>query len=530
MKRTFLVASVLFSTLAFLLLVTGSYLFSLELNRKKENYLSLRKDLTSSYEVYKLFGSDNIDEDKEVKIIRTIQEEPKLLDYFDNDKIEQIEKHNFELTQINYFIYREKVDEIRIKLDKVEKEQELVENLNLINLEKRLDKNAFVTTLDISNQQITQQKIQDLLRERETLQELENHINRQFEQFISGKKERGEFINPLWLKTDEELKSIIANMSLSQKAGQLLMFSVQGNNLTGQDGSFRELNLGGVILMGYNVESSGQVVRFSNSIQSTNQQIPLFISTDQEGGPVKRIFWDETVGQSEWLNLDKAQICDLAKERAKTLYEVNINLNFSPVADLTNINTAFINHRTISSDPSIVSEKINEYIKCHQEQKVFTTLKHFPGHGSTIEDSHIVLPVIDKSRQEWEKSDLIPFKENLDSKFVMVGHLVYKQIDENSASTSKIFLTDILREELGYEGLVVTDGMGQLHASTGISVREALKQSINAGVDIVLYVSLPQPKEVVKAELENLIETGEISGKRVDESLLRILKIKRELK
>lgn len=365
----------------------------------------------------------------------------------------------------------------------------------------------------------------------EQLTEIENS-KIQIEAKINELKTKGKPYNPLWLVTDSKIKEYVAGLSPEQKAGQLLMIVAQGQTLSEKYAQrLRTISPGGVILMGANVSTPEGTANFVRQIQTTNGTIPLFIATDQEGGLVKRVPWDATEGQKAWDKLNSEQVCAIGKQRSKTLKQIGVNINFAPVVDLSNPeHNAFINNRTISPDPRKVTELAQAFVRCSQSEGVMATLKHYPGHGATVEDSHIVLPKISKSKADWLTSDGLPFKEIGESKLVMVGHLEFENIDPDvPSSLSHKLLTEILREEFGYEGLIITDAMGQLHGSTGISVKDALKKSINAGVDIVLYVSVPTSEEDIYAQLVELIKSGEINETRVNESVSRIIKIKKKL-
>jgi len=336
--------------------------------------------------------------------------------------------------------------------------------------------------------------------------------------------------NPLWGKTDSELQAQIQNMTLKEKAGQMLMFGFSGGAVTDELHTNLQIwEAGGVILMRSNIGGAQQVQNLITQIQTTNPDIPYFVSVDQEGGAVSRVTWDTVPGQSNWGQTDPSTLCTYGANRARLLHSLGFNLNFSPVADVSYQGEAFINNRTISDNPDSVSEAIQPYIACHQRKGVFTTIKHWPGHGSTTEDSHFVLPTISKSETEWRKQDLPPFQQNLEAEFVMAGHLVYSAIDEKPATQSEILLTEILRKELEFDGLIITDDMNQLHVSTEIGVREALKNAYTAGVDIVLYVGLPMSQAEIKNELVSLLETGEVPMETVDEIILRILRVKRRI-
>jgi beta-N-acetylhexosaminidase len=278
--------------------------------------------------------------------------------------------------------------------------------------------------------------------------------------------------------------------------------------------------------MGYNIGNEQETKDLTKSIQDIGD-IPFFIATDQEGGPVKRIWWDDTSGASAWDDMSDEDVCTLGQDRSKLLRSLGINVNFAPVVDLSYYSSGFINHRTISNDPLVVSAKASQFINCSQEYGIFTTLKHFPGHGATNEDSHYTLPIISKSKQDWLNSDAIPFYENLDSKFIMIGHLNFREIDDRPATLSSMIMKEIIREEFSYKGILISDDMNQLERSTDIDTKDAIIGSLNAGMDIVLYVGNPvSPDEMIDI-ISNAIKNGEISD--IDIKLERILKTKREI-
>lgn len=348
---------------------------------------------------------------------------------------------------------------------------------------------------------------------------------------INEKRSKNEFNNPLWSYTSSDIKKLIAEMSASEKAGQLLMFSLSGTSLTKEDAKkINDLNLGGAILMGYNISNPNQLKSFSSQIQQANTKFPALIATDQEGGVVKRVSWDDTAGAKSWSSMDTLAICNLSNKRALTLASSGINLNLAPVVDLTYNGNGFINNRTISGDPEVVTKQATEFVRCSQAAGVATALKHYPGHGSTAADSHIDLPQITKTKADWLKSDALPFSTIKESKFIMVGHLLMSDIDkEHPASLSKIMLNDVLRNELKYQGLIITDDMHQLQVSTKMNYKLAIADALNAGVDVLLYVGLPASKNDIHAEVTRLISSNELPAQEVDAKLLRILSFKSSL-
>lgn len=321
-------------------------------------------------------------------------------------------------------------------------------------------------------------------------------------------------------------------MTDNQKAGQFFIFSIGGTSVDSNlKIELEKFKPSGVIYMGYNIYSKNQTSAFSKDIQKTNKEIPLFISTDQEGGVVKRVSWDNTDSEKNWINLSDEEICNQSKTRANVLNEIGINLNFAPVVDLSILGGGFINNRTISNDPNIVIKKAEIFIKCSQENNVYTTLKHYPGHGSTDQDSHFHLPQINKTKEDWLISDGKPFKGLNDSKFIMLGHLVFNQIDSsNPATLSKILVTDILKNEFKYKGLIITDDMNMLYTSTKIQSEDMIVKALNAGVDQLLFVGFPKTKENLIEITSNAIKSKEISPQRIEESLLKILIAKRDLR
>lgn len=348
---------------------------------------------------------------------------------------------------------------------------------------------------------------------------------------IAKVREKGEYFNPLLSSPKSTIDNIIDNMTASEKAGQLLMFSIDGSLLDSNEAkNLEKLNVGGVILMGYNISSPEQLSKFTKAIQLNNDKTPLLIATDQEGGVVKRVKWDSTAGAKEWEKLSDEEVCLLASERSEILASNGINLNFAPVVDLTYAGDGFINNRTISNNPDIVIARAKQFVGCSQNNAVAATLKHFPGHGATPTDSHYYLPIIDKSKDDWLNSDALPFQQITDANFVMVGHLLMKQIDpENPATLSKVLLTDILRNEFNYQGLTISDDMYQLHVSTNMNYKIAIKKALEAGIDILLYVGYPSSRENIHAEIARLIETGEIDNEIIDAKLRRILNFKYSL-
>ncbi|MGL4759056.1 MAG: glycoside hydrolase family 3 N-terminal domain-containing protein [Patescibacteria group bacterium] len=298
------------------------------------------------------------------------------------------------------------------------------------------------------------------------------------------------FVNPLWETDSKKIDEILSNMTIDQLVSQLMIVGVNSTTLDEQElNTLKEIQPSGIILMGRNISSEDQLKSLNNSLQSTNTTIPMIINTDQEGGVVKRISWDNTTSQKEWSKMDYQQLCDEAKTRSKLLQRLGINANLSPVADLGYQGSyAFINDRTISSQPEIVAQKINDYLECF-EPKTSSTLKHFPSHGMVVEDSHLVIPVnYSVTYQQWLESYAIPFKKNLNADFIMTGHFKVDKIDSKPASMSKKWITDTLLNEMDYKGLVITDDMEQFYNISSENKTQSAINALEAGNHLLLYV------------------------------------------
>ena len=221
-----------------------------------------------------------------------------------------------------------------------------------------------------------------------------------------------------------------------------------------------------------------------------------------------------------------AEIEKVGKERGELLREVGINLNFAPTVDLSSRYESYINSRTISTNSAEVAVKTRAYVVGQESTGVAATLKHFPGHGATTQDSHVGVPAVGKSKSWWLDSDAVPYT-NVPARVVMLGHLLFTNLDAKLPATqSEHIVNDILRGEIGFDGVVVTDDMGMLHDNTRLPPRELIKQAILAGSDILVYVKSPVSAREIYNEVLGLIKSGEIPQSQVDLSLFRIFRLK----
>lgn len=340
-------------------------------------------------------------------------------------------------------------------------------------------------------------------------------------------------------EVDEHSKIMINinEMTLDEKIGQMVLSGFNGTDFNSElDTLINDLKVGGVILFSRNIEDSKQLKKLNLDIEEANKNIPVFISIDEEGGRVNRL--DKNIKRFESAKSigDKGDIkyaYENGKEIGKTLKEHKINMNFAPVLDIySNSKNTVIGDRAFGNNEKIVETMGIATMNGLKDEDVIPVIKHFPGHGDTEVDSHIGLPVVEKSIDQLYDFELVPFKKAIESgaDAVMVSHILMKQIDDkNPATLSYNLITGILRNDMKFSNVIITDDMCMKAITNRLSVEEASIKSIKAGSDIILIGSdIGKTKSVIeKIKLE--VETNEISEKRIDESVYRILKLKEKL-
>ncbi|GIM33183.1 glycoside hydrolase family 3 [Paraclostridium bifermentans subsp. muricolitidis] len=329
----------------------------------------------------------------------------------------------------------------------------------------------------------------------------------------------------------------INEMTLDEKIGQMVLSGFNGTDFNGElDTLINDLKVGGVILFSRNIEDSKQLKKLNLDIEEANKNIPVFISIDEEGGRVNRLAKNIKRFESAKSIGDKGDIkyaYENGKEIGKTLKAYKINMNFAPVLDIySNSKNTVIGDRAFGNNEKIVETMGIATMQGLKDEDVIPVIKHFPGHGDTEVDSHIGLPVVEKSIDQLYDFELVPFKKAIESGVdaVMVSHILMKQIDDkNPATLSYNLITEILRNDMKFSNVVITDDMCMKAITNRLSVEEASIKSIKAGSDIILIGSdIGKTKSVIeKIKLE--VEANEISEKRIDESVYRILKLKEKL-
>ena len=335
------------------------------------------------------------------------------------------------------------------------------------------------------------------------------------------------------LSPEEKVDKLVANMSDADKVGQLLMIGIHGKTLN-DDAKFmlNEYRVGGIILFDRNMESKNQVKSLITDINKTSKSAgltPLFIGIDQEGGAVARME-DQliTVPPAEELGKEPIeQAVSLAKQSGTELKDLGFNINFAPVADL-----GLTYGRSFSTNPDDVVRYASAVGKAYDEAGLWYSYKHFPGIGKTDVDLHADTSVVPVSKETLLNEDTKVFvdliKQSKPNTYaIMVSHAMYPQIDpDHPSSLSKAIITDWLRKDMGYNGVVVTDDMDMGALAKHYTFGDMAVQSILAGSDILLVCHEYEHMQEAYNGLMKAVKDGRISKERLDKSVKRILLMK----
>ena len=335
--------------------------------------------------------------------------------------------------------------------------------------------------------------------------------------------------------------------SLDIKIGQMILIGYPGTTVDQKVlDEVRAGKVGSIILFEKNIPAANSFIAVKKVIWTYQQAatIPLFVGIDQEGGRVNRLKTKygfpasiTAAAMAKSPNLDSVKI--YAEATASTLAGLGININFAPVVDLaTNPDNPIIAKygRAFSAREDSVTLMAKEFIRQHHKYNVLTSLKHFPGHGSSKADTHLGIADVTNT---WSDKELIPYQELIDSGYVdavMTSHIVNKSLDQagNPGTLSRDILDGILRKRLKFDGVVFSDDM-QMHAITkNYGLEEAIKLAVNAGVDIMTFsnnISGTEERTVDKVHqiIKDFVQKGEIPTARIDQSYRRILKLKKQL-
>ncbi len=325
-------------------------------------------------------------------------------------------------------------------------------------------------------------------------------------------------------------QTILEDMTLEQKVGQLFILGFWGKEpdyyITKM---ITERNVGGIILLGYNIDDEDQLKKLTSDLQDMSST-PLFISIDQEGGEVSRIRFEDTYNISQFDIRDENGAFNLAKQRGQQLREFGINMNFSPVLDNVSNEDSFLYTRAFRGDADNIASLAIAMIEGYREGGIIACIKHFPGYSNESLDAHSALDTIEITKEDLGLY-IYPFKEALKSTdAVMMGHILFPNIDANSpTSVSKYFVNDLLREELKFEGLIITDDMQMKSIYDMYSIKEAAVRAILVGNDILVYTGDPQEQAEAYSAVLEAVREGVIKEEEIDKKVLKILNLKYSL-
>jgi len=321
-------------------------------------------------------------------------------------------------------------------------------------------------------------------------------------------------------------ETILNRMTTEEKVGQLFMVGIDGTTLTEETKSFlTEHHMGSVILYAKNVSTQVQIALLTQEIQTTND-IPLFISIDQEGGIVARLKWNDTLTIAQEDIKTPQQAYTVAKNRGEILKELGINMNLAPVVEYITDKNSFLYNRAFRGSKDDVAQKGISSIQGYQDSGIIAVLKHYPGHANLSPDSHYSLPIVNITAKQWDEY-IQPFSRilkqtNVDG--IMVGHIMYPNIDNHPATLSKEIISNRLTTDLQYEGLVISDDMGMDALDNQGTIPEVAKQAIEAGNDILIYTTADTL--IQKQVYDYILQEVSNGNMNIDEKVLKILREK----
>ena len=340
-------------------------------------------------------------------------------------------------------------------------------------------------------------------------------------------------------KLDEIIDAAIEVMPLEDKVAGLFVVTpeaITGVDIAVQagDGTKDALNqyaVGGLVYFGQNIRSEEQLTEMLANTAAYSRY-PLFLAVDEEGGSVSRVAdagLAENIGSAQDIGsgADPSLAYEAGVNVATYLHTYGFNLDFAPVADIHNTDGSIIGNRAYGSDSAIVSSMAVSMLQGLEDNGVSACLKHFPGIGSSTEDTHTGMAVSNRTLDEFRAEEFVVFKNGIDAgvDFIMVSHLSVPAItgDNTPCTLSPVVVTDLLREELGYEGVVITDAMNMEAISTYYGADEAAILALKAGCDMIL---MPDDFELAYQGVLAAVQNGTISEERINDSLRRIYRIK----
>lgn len=350
--------------------------------------------------------------------------------------------------------------------------------------------------------------------------------------------------------TQHRVEELLSSLSLEEKVAQLFVVLPEqliGNvsRVTAAGEATREaINnrpVGGIVYLESNLVSPEQTKTMLQNVQQYSMDrlnLPMFLCVDEEGGQVTRLARKAGFDLPVYDNMsvigsqgDTEQAYQMGESIGQYLYDLGFNTDFAPVADvLTNPNNQVVSYRSFGSDPETVKDMTDAVSRGLASKKILATYKHFPGHGNTAADTHAGYAYSNKTKEELYQCELIPFIQGIEDEvpFIMMGHISLPNIvgDDTPASLSKTIVTDLLIDELGYKGIIITDALNMGAVSQQYSSAQAAVKALNAGVDMLL---MPADFNAAYQGVLAAVQSGEISEERINKSVEKILKAKMSL-
>lgn len=332
----------------------------------------------------------------------------------------------------------------------------------------------------------------------------------------------------------------LSSLTLEEKIGQMILAGVQGTMLDDQAKQMiTNQKVGGIIFYANNVSTLEGTAKFVQSIKEANQSnpVPIFMSVDQEGGKVSRM--PETVesipsSRKVGKTKDSALAETMGELLARQVELAGFNVDFAPVLDVnSNPKNPVIGDRSFGSSAELVSRMGIAEMKGLRSEGIIPVVKHFPGHGDTSVDSHLDLPVVNKTEKQLAELEWIPFqaavKEQVEA--VMVAHILFPKLDpDHPASLSDVIIGEHLRGKFKYDGVVITDDLSMGAIAKNFKLDQAALATVKAGSDILLVAHSYESAKTIFDTLISAVKSGEISESRIDESVYRILALKQQYK
>lgn len=332
----------------------------------------------------------------------------------------------------------------------------------------------------------------------------------------------------------------LSSLTLEEKIGQMILAGVQGTTLDDQAKQMiTDQKVGGIIFYANNVTTLEGTAKFVQSIKETNQSnpVPIFMSVDQEGGKVSRMPETvESIPSSRKLGEtnDSALAETMGELLARQVQLAGFNVDFAPVLDVnSNPKNPVIGDRSFGSSAELVTRMGIAEMKGLRNEGIIPVAKHFPGHGDTSVDSHLDLPVVNKTEKQLAELEWIPFqaavKEQVEA--VMVAHILFPKLDpDHPASLSDVIIGEHLRGKFNYDGVVITDDLSMGAIAKNFKLDQAALATVKAGSDILLVAHSYESAKTIFDTLISAVKSGKITESRIDESVYRILALKQQYK